>query len=29
MTGGVPVVWLTRETSNLVTAEHVEHLEKV
>jgi len=29
MTGGTPVVWLTRETSNLTTAKDVEHYVKV
>ena len=28
MTGGVPVVWLTRETSNIATAAHIEHYVK-
>jgi hypothetical protein len=29
MTGGVPVVWLTRETSNIATAAHIEHYVKL
>lgn len=29
MTGGVPVVWLTRETSNIATAEYIAHVKSL
>ena len=29
MTGGIPVVWLTTETSNVATAQHIAHMTKV